>query len=101
MLVPFRKAEGELQQFAPAITAFLTKQGVKHDIFIINQIDDYRFNRGQLINIGFLTAAKAGADYVAMHDVDLIPLNDDLSYAYPDDPMHIAAPWLHPKYASP
>jgi len=31
-----------------------------------------------------------------MHDVDLIPLNDGLDYGFPKDPMHIAAPWLHP-----
>ena len=34
-----------------------------------------------------------------MHDVDLLPVNPDLSYAYPQHgPFHIAAPDLHPKY---
>ena len=34
-----------------------------------------------------------------MHDVDLLPLNPDLSYAYPEGgPYHIAAPNLHPLY---
>ena len=38
-------------------------------------------------------------DYIVMHDVDLIPLNDNLSYSYPSDgPFHIASPKLHPKY---
>ena len=34
-----------------------------------------------------------------MHDVDLLPLNNDLNYEYPDlGPFHVAAPNLHPKY---
>ena len=34
-----------------------------------------------------------------MHDVDLLPINPELSYAFPaDGPMHIAAPDLHPQY---
>lgn len=34
-----------------------------------------------------------------MHDVDLLPLNNNLHYDYPKDgPFHVAAPELHPKY---
>ena len=36
---------------------------------------------------------------MAMHDVDLIPTNDDLLYAYNEaGPLHISAPSLHPLY---
>jgi len=39
-------------------------------------------------------------DYIAMHDVDLLPLNPLLNYSYPpaDHVKHIAAPHLHPRY---
>lgn len=58
----------------------------------------YRFNRASLINVGFLQAEEQ-CDYFAMHDVDLLPLNIDLSYSYPVyGPFHVAAPQLHPKY---
>lgn len=42
-------------------------------------------------------------DYIAMHDVDLLPLNPNLPYNYPGDGsvMHVAAPGLHPKYNYP
>lgn len=51
-----------------------------------------------LINVGFTISRNYG-DYFVMHDVDLLPLNDDLSYGYPDDgPLHIASPELHPLY---
>merc|ERR1712136_414360 len=34
------------------------------------------------------------------HDVDLMPLNHNLSYAYPGfGPYHVAAPGLHPLYS--
>lgn len=65
------------------------------------QIDSYRFNRGALINVGFIhsTSNSSTCDYIAMHDVDLLPLNNNLSYAYPEnDVVHIAAPRLHPLY---
>ena len=41
-------------------------------------------------------------DYVAMHDVDLLPQSDQLDYSYPaEGPFHIAAPDLHPLYHYP
>ena len=57
-----------------------------------------RFNRASLINIGYLMSHWE-CDYIAMHDVDLMPLNPDLNYTYPKDgPFNVAAPNLHPKY---
>lgn len=58
----------------------------------------FMFNRASLINAGF-SLVKDDFDYIAMHDVDLLPVNSALSYAFPaDGPMHIAAPELHPQY---
>ena len=57
-----------------------------------------RFNRASLLNVGYLMA-RNDCDYIAMHDVDLLPLNEDLNYGYPDKgPFHVSAPHLHPKY---
>ena len=51
------------------------------------------------MNVGFKETENANCDYVALHDVDLIPMNDKLSYAYPKDgPYHVSAPCLHPIY---
>lgn len=98
ILVPFRDRFDELLQFAPHMKAFLDHQGVSHHIFVLNQIDRFRFNRASLINVGYLYT-KTDYDYIAMHDVDLLPLNSNLRYEYPKyGPVHIAAPELHPKY---
>lgn len=98
ILVPFRDRFDELLKFAPHMTKFLNDQKIPHHIFVLNQVDRYRFNRASLINVGFLYT-KADYDYIAMHDVDLLPLNKNLHYVYPaDGPFHVAAPDLHPKY---
>ncbi|EDW51124.1 beta1,4-galactosyltransferase 7 [Drosophila sechellia] len=99
LLVPFRDRFEELLQFVPHMTAFLKRQGVAHHIFVLNQVDRFRFNRASLINVGFQFASDV-YDYIAMHDVDLLPLNDNLHYEYPSSlgPLHIAGPKLHPKY---
>ena len=101
ILVPFRDRFDELLQFVPHMERFLNRQRIFHHIFVLNQNDRYRFNRASLINVGFLST-KDEYDYIAMHDVDLLPMNDNLKYEYPQNgPLHIAAPELHPKYHYP
>ncbi|KAJ8686952.1 hypothetical protein QAD02_022746 [Eretmocerus hayati] len=98
ILVPYRDRFEELLIFAPHMKKFLDKQEINYHIFILNQIDRYRFNRASLINVGFLEV-KDQYDYVAMHDVDLLPMNDGLKYSYPEKgAFHISSPELHPKY---
>ncbi|KAJ6629956.1 Beta-1,4-galactosyltransferase 7 [Pseudolycoriella hygida] len=98
ILVPFRDRFEELLTFAPHMTTFLNNQNIPHQIFVLNQVDRYRFNRASLINVGFLYT-KNQYDYIAMHDVDLLPINEQLLYEYPEHgPFHVASPDLHPKY---
>ncbi|KAK3921110.1 Beta-1,4-galactosyltransferase 7 [Frankliniella fusca] len=99
VLVPYRDRFEELLRFIPYMNKFLSHQNINFKIFILNQIDNYRFNRASLINVGFLKS-QAECDYIAMHDVDLLPINQELSYQYPKKrgPFHIASPELHPRY---
>lgn len=98
LLVPFRDRLEELLEFAPYMFKFLNKQGISHRIYVLNQVDDFRFNRASLINVGFLES-RSDCDYIAMHDVDLLPLNPDLSYGFPEaGPFHVSSPEFHPKY---
>lgn len=101
ILVPFRDRFEELLIFAPHMKMFLDKQNLDYHIFILNQVDRYRFNRASLINVGFLEV-KNDFDYIAMHDVDLLPVNDELQYSFPSNgPHHISSPELHPRYHYP
>lgn len=99
VIVPFRDRFDELIEFVPHLTNFLSTQDIgSFNIFIINQSRRYRFNRGALTNVGFLLA-KQVSDYIAIHDVDLIPVNKNLSYSYPEKgPYHMSSPTYHPQY---
>lgn len=84
----------------PHISKFLDRQSITYEIFIVNQVDEYRFNRASLINVGFLEAISKRFDYIAMHDVDLLPLNHKLNYSYPSEgPFHVSRSGLHPTYS--
>lgn len=101
LIIPLRDRFEELLEFASYMDRYLNEQHVQHKVFVINQVDVYRFNRAALINVGYLES-KGECDYLAMHDVDLLPLNPDLNYGYPaNGPFHIAAPNLHPRYHYP
>ena len=79
-----------LDTLVPYLTKFLNDRNIKHKIFIGHQVDDKLFNRSGTKNAAFLTAKEEGCDYVAFHDVDMLP-EDEADYSYPEDnPVHIA-----------
>ena len=47
------------------------------------------------MNVGYLLS-KHSCDYMVIHDVDLLPFDDQLNYCYPDDQVvQVAAPGVH------
>jgi hypothetical protein len=110
IIVPFRDSEDskprttQLNEFVTYMENYL--RGYEYKIFVIEQKEDNRkFNRGQLLNIGFDLAKKEGYNNFIFHDVDLIP-SEELKRYYTtipkDNPIHIAAVWdrynSNPKY---
>jgi len=101
IIVPFRDSEvnGPRTQQLNRLTNFMTSflAGEDYKIFVITQSDDKRkFNRGQLLNIGFRIAEDEGYDIFIFHDVDLLPSPELKKYytTYPEkQPVHIAAVW--------
>jgi len=99
IIVPYRNRFEELKDFVPHMKKYLKEKKIRNHIYIINQADNHRFNRASLINVGHTIAYNDKCDYMAMHDVDLLPLNKQLNYGYPElGPFHVAGPNLHPKY---
>jgi hypothetical protein len=100
IIIPFRDSEKsksrtiQLSKFVKYMEDYL--QGYSYKIFVIEQSEDGRkFNRGQLLNIGFKAALKEGYDNFVFHDVDLLP-SEELKIYYttiPKQPIHIAAVW--------
>ncbi|XP_065219504.1 beta-1,4-galactosyltransferase 7-like isoform X2 [Planococcus citri] len=74
--------------FIPHMNAFLKRQKIKFYFIIVHHVSDgNQFNRGSTFNAGvqFITEDFQDCDYLALHDIDLLPLSDDISYAYPGD----------------
>jgi hypothetical protein len=88
VIVPFRNRHEHLNDFKVAITEYLTKKGCNFELIIVEQDNAKLFNRGMLLNIGFKYAQKLKCNYVVFHDVDMIPLAVDYSYA--PHPVHLA-----------
>lgn len=93
IIVPYRNREDQLQRFKKEIPDFLKNQSItEYSIIVVNQTDKKKFNRGKLLNIGFLEAEKQGCDYVIFHDVDMLPVTAD--YSYSSKPLQIANKFL-------
>ncbi len=89
LILPYRNRAEHLQQF---LSYFPEKNPptpqYSYKIIVVEQADEKLFNRGKLLNIGFLLT-QAEADYFCFHDVDMLPL--DVDYSCPLCPTHLAA----------
>jgi|LakMenEpi03Aug12_release.lakeMendotaPanAssembly.Ray.scaffolds.fasta_scaffold426520_1 hypothetical protein len=97
ILVPFRDDEThtrlhQLNEFNIYMDKYL--KGYEYTIFVIEQTHDgRRFNRGKLLNIGYLMAS--GYTHFIFHDVDLLPSKELRTYyTHPSkQPVHLASVW--------
>jgi hypothetical protein len=88
--IPYRNRKEHLDILIPKLSAHLDNKGIEHSFYIAHQIDDKLFNRGVMKNIAAKYAFEDGCDYIAWHDVDMIPF-EDCDYSYPTEaPIHIA-----------
>ena len=88
--IPYRNRKEHLERLIPHLTKHLNNQGIDHSFYVGHQVDDKLFNRGTMKNIAADYAFKDGCDYVAWHDVDMLP-HEECDYSYPETtPIHIA-----------
>lgn len=88
--IPYRNRLEHLRQLVPYLGKFLTERGIDHKFYVAHQVDNKLLNRGAMKNIAAKYSLEDGCDYVAWHDVDMLP-HDDCDYSYPDNnPIHIA-----------
>ena len=80
VVVPYRDREAHLNIFIPKIKKKLEKDKIDYELIIVEQATKQAFNRGKLLNIGVTKALELGCTYVALHDVDMIPVDADYSY---------------------
>lgn len=88
--IPYRNRKEHLDKLIPHLTEHLNKQGINHKFYVGHQVDDKLFNRGLMKNIAAYYAFNDGCDYIAWHDVDMLP-HEECDYTYPsENPIHIA-----------
>lgn len=89
--IPYRNRKEHLEQLIPSLSKHLEKQGIEFGFYVGHQVDEKLFNRGAMKNIAAEFAFRDGCDYVAFHDVDMLPINDSCDYSYPEEfPIHIS-----------
>jgi len=97
--IPYRNRKNHLEELIPKLTEHLNKQGIEHTFYVGHQVDDKLFNRGAMKNIAAQYAFDDGCDYIAWHDVDMIPFDINCDYSYSDKtPIHIATKLSKYKY---
>ena len=88
IIVPYRNRYRQLRYFKEAIRNYLDSSKIEYHLIIVEQDDAKDFNRGKLLNVGFLKAQEIGCDYVVFHDVDMLPFK--VNYNYSDKVLHLA-----------
>jgi hypothetical protein len=95
IIIPYRNRESHLEEF------YKHFKNENFDVYIIEQYDSQKFNRGLLLNAGFdIASKKKNYDYYIFHDVDSYPDKDllQLYYYKGNKIIHYASPYLGYKY---
>jgi len=92
IVVPYRDRYDHLEKFKKVVPYYLDSKDIDYRIIIVEQDNAKLFNRGMLLNIGFVYAEAMGCDYVIFHDVDMLPINVD--YTYSGTPLHLATDFV-------
>ncbi len=88
IIVPYRNRRSHLNHFTTSIKNHFKLSKIDYELIIVEQSDDKPFNRGALLNIGVRKAKELECTYIALHDVDMLPL--DVDYSPVDRPTHLA-----------
>lgn len=74
IIVPYRNREDHLKQFIPHMNKYVPDA----KIIVVEQAGSGPFNRGRLLNIGFLEYPDA--NFYCFHDVDMLPIQVNYTY---------------------
>ena len=88
IIVPYRNRHSQLQTFYKEIVEYLEDKDLHYEIIIVEQDDAKQFNRGMLLNVGYVYAKKLKCSHIVFHDVDMIPV--DVDYSVSEVPLHLA-----------
>ncbi|KAK7580551.1 hypothetical protein V9T40_001180 [Parthenolecanium corni] len=91
LIIPYRDRLTQLSFFIRYIHIFLYYQQIQYRIYVIEQTQHYFFNRGLILNAGYLEAKKdKNYSCFIFHDVDIIPSHRNNYYACSQAPRHMS-----------
>lgn len=86
IVIPYRDRDTNLKLFLEYMHLFLADQNVNYGIYLTQPMDELKFNRALLMNIGFSEAMKEEKwNCIIFHDIDLLPENDKNIYQCDQD----------------
>ncbi|RNA22639.1 beta-1-4-galactosyltransferase 4 isoform X1 [Brachionus plicatilis] len=106
LIIPYRDREENLRRFLFNMHPILKRQKINYGIYLIEPTQDSQFNRGIILNAGFIEVIKESVndkklnplgindfywDCFIFHDVDMIPEDERLMYTCDEKyPLHLA-----------
>ncbi|XP_039276200.1 beta-1,4-N-acetylgalactosaminyltransferase bre-4-like [Nilaparvata lugens] len=96
IIIPYRDRYEQLRTLLFHLHPLLQRQQLNYRIFLVEQFGNDTFNKGVLMNAGFLTALKYTPSPGVLfhcfifHDVDMIPEDDRNMYSCPQQPRHMS-----------
>ncbi|CAC5376613.1 Beta-1,4-galactosyltransferase 6,Beta-1,4-galactosyltransferase 5 [Mytilus coruscus] len=91
VVVPFRDREPQLRIFLNNFIPRIYRQQLEFTIYVVEQTPGNLFNKGMLINTGFIEAMKdMKYDCIVIHDVDILAEDDRILYTCGDNPAQLS-----------
>jgi hypothetical protein len=81
IIIPYRDRKKHLEYFINHTVPLIQKHLLHTKIIVVEQANDKLFNRGKLLNVGFMEY-KDKTTYFFTHDVDINPTEDVLKEYY-------------------
>jgi len=91
IVIPYRDRQQHLCKFLSHIFPILQTQLLDFRIIVVEQNGTDLFNRGRLLNAGARLAQELEVDCLILHDVDMLPENDQIPYSCSKNPRHLGA----------
>jgi hypothetical protein len=88
ILIPYRNRQEHLNLFLKQTISLFSKYLKPFKIIVIEQLNEKKFNRAILLNIGYLLY-KDETTFLFHHDVDLIPMEETIKNLYTDEKYDI------------
>ncbi|RNA09692.1 Beta-1-4-N-acetylgalactosaminyltransferase bre-4 [Brachionus plicatilis] len=100
IVIPYKNREHNLRMFLYNMHPFLQKQRLKYTIFVVEQVNSDKFNKGKVNNAAFIEIIQKSTknftlasdfECVVYHDVDLLPTSFLNFYTCPEKrPKHLS-----------